>query len=340
MNIFAACSSQAATCILAIGEQVFDVDERTAAFVVVGGGRNHRPSWIAWSFVDFEHKTGLSEFSIRHGLSEAEKLGIVLTKPDTDHPGRRCYSINLAGLNRLQPRAKRKCRQPKRRATSSVPVPEAEISVGRASVRSTAEDQGPKRISYESQAKDYHRLSSEHFENTNSLPELELTGKIIYGLCSLCQIYGLGDEVVKRTAQSKPSRAGPLPPLASEYNSKEKITLDQDPKFAIFWKLFEAAGKALNFQDKMAAFSEWCRYDSMTHDAILRWVVAQLKSVWRTERYSQMPTTALKSQGWTREAKPRVIPNPQGRKSDFERRQQEADADARRRLMQEGLWKD
>src|SRR5204863_9408152 len=135
-------------------------------------------------------------------------------------------------------------------------------------------------------------------------------------------------------------RATPAPPQASKYSSKEEITPDQDPKFAFFWRLFEAAGKALNFQDKMAAFGEWRRYDSMTHDAILRWVVAQMKSAWRTERYTLMPTAALKSQGWTREAKPRIIPNPQRRMSDYERRQQEADADARRRLMQEGLWEE
>ena len=90
----------------------------------------------------------------------------------------------------------------------------------------------------------------------------------------------------------------------------------------------------------MAALREWRRFDSMIHDEILRWVVAQMKSAWRTERYTPMPTAALKSQGWTREAKPRIIPNPQRRTPDFERRQQEADADARRRLMQEGLWKE
>lgn len=110
---------------------------------------------------------------------------------------------------------------------------------------------------------------------------------------------------------------GTGPGTGSEDSKKEtSLQKIRDPVsppsdlFGTFWKLFRAAGKALNEADERAALTIWNLYETVDHQLIIAWVIKQMKTVWRDEQHTPMPASALKQQGWTRVSSPRIIPDP------------------------------
>ena len=107
----------------------------------------------------------------------------------------------------------------------------------------------------------------------------------------------------------------------TEETTKNKTTTDlyslragnqfaEADQFEVFWQLFIASGKPLNDEDRRRSLTLWLNHDPPVHAHILAWVIEQMKTVWREERFTPMPQNALESKGWTRKAIRRVIPNP------------------------------
>lgn len=95
---------------------------------------------------------------------------------------------------------------------------------------------------------------------------------------------------------------------------KEVVRQIREPPrdlFGIFWKLFIAAGKALNDRDKEKTLRLWLNYDPQVHEQIIRWTVEMMKTKWSDEQHTPMPHNALLTEGWTRQSTPRIIPTPE-----------------------------
>ncbi len=81
--------------------------------------------------------------------------------------------------------------------------------------------------------------------------------------------------------------------------------------FRVFWGLFVAAGKSLNVGEEMSCATMWALYGEQEQRQIIAFVVEQMKTKWRNEQYTPMPSNALRRQGWTAVGSPRRIPDVQ-----------------------------
>lgn len=88
------------------------------------------------------------------------------------------------------------------------------------------------------------------------------------------------------------------------------VVLNPEPDdFPVFWGLFVAAGVPLNDRDKERTLRLWLNYGPDMQARIISWVIQQFKSgEWPDARHTPRPDNALKTEGWTRVASPRVIP--------------------------------
>jgi hypothetical protein len=89
--------------------------------------------------------------------------------------------------------------------------------------------------------------------------------------------------------------------------------------FPIFWQCFVNAGVALNDRDQTAARRVFERYSLEEQEQIGKWVIQQLQTVWRSPQFTPSPLNALRSEGWKRQAAPRIVPKPVTREDEFVR---------------------
>ncbi len=252
--------------------------------------------WATLSVEDFMRDTGLSRRAVQEALAEAKKLGLIGEQESAGRASQyRAYPEKFGDLPRA---SAREVTQPANRnkGCSAESAEEAAPNT---------ENVAPEPINTEStRAVEFVSIPIRRCRNCQAVgPWKEVSSEVVGGRFQ-------PDSIPPTPGDEARANSGASPPSAASKSSQKIVDVAvQDPKFALFWKLFEAAGKALNFQDKIKTYGEWKRYDDPTRDSILRWVAAQMKSAWGSEQYTPMPFNALKSQGWTRVAAERVIPD-------------------------------
>jgi len=102
-------------------------------------------------------------------------------------------------------------------------------------------------------------------------------------------------------------QADPVSPLAFDTTEVMSEEIETPSPFDEFWRLFIATGKSLNERDREKALREFLKYEATDQERIVAWVRREIRRTWRDIEHTPFPVNALKTEGWTRQAKPRTV---------------------------------